>query len=203
MCSLSYDRLAFGMVSFDCTRRISAPVRIVLTCAMLMSAAISTAVFAQPRPLPSSATPQPSPEEKENIDFSTREHDTRTRLILKEEKKNYEEHVARAKEARQIASDLKAVYETRNLFSAEEQKKWERLEKLTRRIRNEAGGSEGPTDPRDVPASMDAAVIRIAEMADELCKEVEKTPRRVVSASVIEQANRLIVVIQFVRGPNR
>jgi hypothetical protein len=191
------------MIPLAGKRRISTPVRIVLTCAMLMSAAFSAAVFAQSRPLPPPATPRPSPEDKENIDFSTRADEARTRLILKEEKKNYEEHVARAKEARQIASDLKAVYETRSVFSSEEQKKWERLEKLTRRIRNEAGGADSHADPRDLPASIDAAVKRVAEMADELCKEVEKTPRRVISTSIIDQANRLIGVIQFVRGANR
>jgi hypothetical protein len=191
------------MIPLAGKRRISAPVRIVLTCAMLMSAAFSAGVFAQSRPQPPPDTPRPSPEDKENIDFSTRADEARTRLILKEQKKNYEEHVARAKEARQIASGLKAVYETRSVFSSEEQKKWERLEKLTRRIRNEAGGSDSNADPRDLPVSIDAAVKRVAEMADELCKEVEKTPRQVVSASVIDQANRLIGVIQFVRGTNR
>jgi hypothetical protein len=185
------------MISLADKGRVSARFRIMLTCAMLMSA-FSATVYAQ-----SSPAPQPSPEERKNVEFSTRENEARTRLILKEEKKHYEEHVGRAKEARQIASDLKAAYEARNVFSSEEQKKWERLEKLTRRIRNEAGGSDGHADPADVPASIEAAVKRVAEMADELCKEVEKTPRRIVSASIIEQANRLIGVIQFVRGSNR
>jgi hypothetical protein len=191
------------MISFAGKGRISAPVRMVLTCAMLMSAAFSAAVFAQTRPLPPPATPRPSPEDKENIEFSTRADEARTRLILKEEKKNYEEHVGRAKEARQIASDLKVAFETRSVFSTEEQKKWERLEKLIRRIRNEAGGSDGQADPRDIPASIEAAVKTVAEMTNELCKEVEKTPRRIVSASIIDQANQLIGVIQFVRDTNR
>lgn len=178
------------------------PVRMALICAMLVAVGCSAAVHAQARPI-AIPTPTPSREDRENIEFSTREHEVRTRLILKEEKKNYEEHVARAKEARQIASDLKAAYEMRSVFTAEEQKKWERLEKLTRRIRNEAGGSDAHADPRDVPESTEAAVKRVAEMADELCKEVENTPRRIVSASIIDQANRLISVIQFVRGTNR
>ena len=54
-----------------------------------------------------------------------------------------------------------------------------------------------------MPGSMEAAVKRVAEMADDLCKEVEKTPRRIVSASIIDRANRLIGVIQFVRDANR
>ena len=46
-----------------------------------------------------------------------------------------------------------------------------------------------------------AAKARALNMAKELCDEVEKTPRRVVSTSLIERANKLLAVIQFVRGP--
>ena len=40
-------------------------------------------------------------------------------------------------------------------------------------------------------------------MADDLRKEVEKTPRHVVSAAVIDQANKLIGLVQFVRNQTR
>ena len=46
---------------------------------------------------------------------------------------------------------------------------------------------------------MESAVKRIAELADDLRKQVEKTPRHVISASVIDQANKLLGLIQHVR----
>lgn len=137
----------------------------------------------------------------DDVDFGSRETDARTRLILKAEKKAYEEHVARAKEASDLAAELKTTYATRNVFNASDQKKLERLEKLTKRIRNEVGGSEMDANPRDVPNTVPDAINALADMAKELYDEVEKTPRRVVSASLIEQANKLLTVIQFVRGP--
>src|ERR1044072_896275 len=67
-----------------------------------------------------------------DVDFGSRETDARTRLILKAEKKAYEEHVARAKEASDLATELKTSYAAANTFTTADQKKLERLEKLTK-----------------------------------------------------------------------
>jgi hypothetical protein len=161
---------------------------------------LSAAAPAQTRN-PNIPNPQPTPEDKHGptIDFSSRVEEMRRILILKEEKKAYEANVARAKEAQQLAADLKSSYEVKDTFSAEDQKRLERLEKLTRRIRNEAGGSESEDDQKDLPSTLKAAVSSLADMAERLCKEVKKTPRKVLSANIIGQANKLIGVIRFVR----
>ena len=121
-------------------------------------------------------------------------------MMLKQEKKNHAEHVERAKEVRDLAGELQKTYEIARGFNAADYKKLERLEKLTRRIRNEVGGERTDADPNDLPQQKDDAVPMLAEMAKELCDAVEKTPRRVISASIIDQANKLIAVIQFLRG---
>src|SRR5262245_7660250 len=170
---------------------------------------VSGASFARGQSSPRSPIappPSPPPANKQDdhdndVDFGSRETDTRTRLILKAEKKAYEEHVARAKEASELAGQLKTSYAASNTFNAADQKKLERLEKLTKRIRNDVGGSEMQADPKDLPDTVGDGVNTLADMAKELYDEVEKTPRRVVSASLIEQANKLLAVIQFVRGP--
>ena len=121
-------------------------------------------------------------------------------MILKKEKKDYEEHVERAKEVRDAAAELQKIYETARSFNAADYKKLERLEKLTRRIRNEVGGEKTDADPKDLPQQKAEAVPLLAAMAKELCDEVEKTPRRVISASIIDQANKLIALIQYLRN---
>ena len=123
----------------------------------------------------------------------------RARSALKAEKKQYDENLARAREAAQIATQLVEAYESKKVFSSEDGKKLERLEKLTKKIRNEAGGSETDADVKDIPTLMEPAVKRIAELADDLRKLVEKTPRHVISASVIDQANKLLGLIQHLR----
>jgi hypothetical protein len=133
-------------------------------------------------------------------DFGSPESEMRARLILKAEKKQYDENVARAREASELATQLVGDYEARRVFNSDDGKKFERLEKLTKRIRNEAGGSETEPDAKDIPGALEAAVKQVAELADDLRKLVEKTPRHVVSASVINQANKLLGLIQHVRG---
>jgi hypothetical protein len=107
--------------------------------------------------------------------------------------------VARAREGSQLANQVVEAYEAKKMLGSEDGKKLERLEKLTKKIRNEAGGSETDPDVKDIPEVMAAAVKRVAELADGLRTLVEKTPRHVISASVIDQANKLLGLIQHVK----
>lgn len=176
--------------------------RFTMACALVLFAA--TCLSAQVLPNPTQPTPQPSPspmdKRNDGIEFGMRESETRKRMALKEEKKKYEEHVERAQEARDLAVELQRTFKIAHSFNAADYKKLERLEKLTRRVRNEVGGSQTDADPNELPRTQDDAVSLLADMAKELCDEVEKTPRRVVSASLIDQANKLIALIQYVRG---
>lgn len=174
--------------------------RVTLACALVLFTAMWLSAQAQTQS--TQPIPQPSPSERrsDGIGFGNRETDARTRMILKKEKKEYEEHVERAQEARDLATELHKTYEIAHSFNAADYKKLERLEKLTRRIRNEVGGSQTDADPKELPRTYEEAVSLLADMAKELCDEVEKTPRRVVSASIINQANKLIALIQYVRG---
>ena len=150
----------------------------------------------------SSIVPQDpgKPDKSEKPEFGSHESEMRARLILKEEKKRYDEHLDRAREVSQLATQLSESYQSHQTFIGEDNKKLERLEKLTKRIRNEAGGSESDADVKDIPHNMANAMKRTAEMAEDLRKLVEKTPRHVISAAVIDQANKLLGVIQYVRN---
>ncbi len=132
-------------------------------------------------------------------DFGSPESEMHARNILRAEKKQYDENLARAREASELATQLVSAYEARKVFNSDDGKKLERLEKLTKRIRNEAGGSESQPDTKDLPQAFGAIVKQVGELADGLRKLVEKTPRHVISASVIDQANKLLGLIQHVR----
>lgn len=151
---------------------------------------------------PSGSEPRSSDPDKPDSsfhDFGSVESEMRFRQLLKEEKKQYDENVARAREASELASQLVKAYEAKKVFNSEDGKKFERLEKLTKKIRNEAGGSDTDPDVKDIPGVMDAAIKRMAELADDMRKLVEKTPRHVISAAVIDQANKLLGLLQHVR----
>jgi hypothetical protein len=123
----------------------------------------------------------------------------KARSVLKAEKKQYDENVARARDASELGHQLSEAFEAKKMMGSDDVKKLDRLEKLTKKIRNEAGGSDTNPDVKDIPAIMAAAVKQIAELADDLRTLVEKTPRHVISASVIDQANKLLGLIQHVK----
>ena len=141
---------------------------------------------------------------KDDTRFGSPEAEMRSKLEIKEEKKKYDEHVARAKEVSQLASELATSFEAHQSLSSDDEKKLERVQKLTKRIRNDAGGAENNDDlAKDIPAGMDQTLKKISEMADELEKLVEGTPRNVISAAVIDQANKLLGILQHTRGTAR
>ena len=86
------------------------------------------------------------------------------------------------------------------LVSRDSEKKIERLEKLTRKIRGDAGGDDQEIELPNRPSDMPTAMCRLAEAAETLSKDVRNTPRQVVSASVIEHANVLLELIKIVRS---
>jgi len=178
-------------------------ISVLALCLML---AISAACYGQ-RAVPSSSPVpiQARDQDKEDggRDFGNPEAEMRAKLIIKAEKKDYEENVARAREVSDLAAQVFQTYQTANSIDPNDNKKLERLEKLTKRIRNEAGGSDSDEDVKDLPNRMGEAMKCIADFADELKKLVEKTPRHVVSAAVIDQANRLIGLVQYVRTRSR
>ena len=164
----------------------------------------SASAYGQLKPVPTPPRPEPpsvgpSKPDPASPDFGSPESEMKARRDLKAEKKEYDENVGRAREASQLATQLAEAYKAKQAFNSADGKKMERLEKLTKRIRNEAGGSETDADVKDIPTAMEAAVKRVAELADDLRKLVETTPRHVISASVIDEANKLLGLIQHVR----
>src|SRR2546425_2635198 len=177
---------------------------------MIASVALCLATVTQAQSSRPNGAPSPDPTaatlgktDSSDTNFGSPENEMRGKLLLKEEKKQYDENVARAREVSQLGSQVQESFAAKKLFNSDDGKKLERLEKLTRRIRNEAGGSESDAEVKDIPGELEGAVKRLADVADELYKLVEKTPRHVVSAAVINQANKLIGLVQRLRNAGR
>ena len=181
-------------------------VRIVMIASVaLFLATVTQAQSSRPNgvPSPDPTSTTPAKTDSSDTNFGSPENEMRGKLLLKEEKKQYDENLARAREVSQLGSQLNENFAAKKLFNSDDGKKLERLEKLTRRIRNEAGGSESDAEVKDIPGEIEAAVKRLADVADGLYKLVEKTPRHVVSAAVIDQANKLIGLVQRLRNASR
>jgi hypothetical protein len=177
---------------------------LVLLAVVLVFAAHAGSQTAKPFPPSDNSSKDSKDGSKDDTRFGSPEAEMRSKLEIKEEKRKYDEHVARAKEVSQLATQISTSYETSKTFSPDDQKKLERLQKLTKRIRNDAGGAENDDDlDKDIPAGMDQILKKVAEMAEELEKSVEGTPRNVISAAVIDQANKLLGMLQHIRGTAR
>lgn len=121
------------------------------------------------------------------------------RQDIKAAEKDYQENLERAREATQLSAEIHDAYLHNKAFGRIEVKKLERLEKITRKIRSEAGGSDGEVALESPPVQIEPALTRLAEISDKMRKGVEKTPRLVVSAAVIERANEMLEIIRYIR----
>ena len=132
-------------------------------------------------------------------DLGTPEDEMRARNEIKIAEKERTENLERAREAAQLGEEIREAFSRNKMLGPVDLKKLERLEKLARRIRSRAGGSDDDEPLNNVPTALETALARLADTSESLCKGVEKTPRMVISANVIERANELLEIIRFVR----
>ena len=158
---------------------------------------------AQPPPQRPAPTPPPGPVDgtfrnKNERPLTTFEEEIRAKRELKMAEKEHQENLDRAREIGEIGKELRESFKAKSTLDRECFKKIERLEKLTKKVRSEAGGEEEELTINR-PADLASAITQIAEASETLSKDVQNTPRRVVSASVIGNANVLLELIKIAR----
>jgi hypothetical protein len=170
----------------------------ILFCSSLAAAQVPSAS----RPSP---TPPPGPVDgtirgQDNSPLTTFEEELRAKRAIKIAEKEHEENLARAKEIAQIGKELNDSLKDKAVLDHDSVKKVERLEKLTKKVRGEAGGEDEEVEIPNRPSDLPATVKQIADASESLSKNVQDTPRQVVSASVICKANVLLELIKMVRN---
>jgi len=135
--------------------------------------------------------------------LSSFEEEIRAKREIKLAEKEHQDNLNRAREILQLGKELHDGLKTRSLLQRDDIKKVDRLEKLTKKVRGEAGGEDGEIHLVNRPVDLDSTVTRICEMTESLSKNVENTPRQVVSAVVIDNANVILELIRILRGFGR
>jgi hypothetical protein len=133
-------------------------------------------------------------------DFGSPEEEMLTRAAIRREEETHKEMVERADEAAQLGDELLASFKKNNSLTREDVKRLERLEKLARKIRSGAGGSDDEEALSNPPARVDGAVERLAKLTGDLKESVAKTSRLVISANVIERSNDVIELVRHIRA---
>ncbi|MDX6612006.1 MAG: hypothetical protein QOD75_1192 [Blastocatellia bacterium] len=123
----------------------------------------------------------------------------RAKRTLRLAEKEHLENLERARDVAKLSSEIKDAFAAANNLGPAEKKKLEKVEKLTRRVRSEAGGSDNEVTLDKYPVDLESALGRLADVSAEMRKEVEKTPRQVVSTSVIDRANQILEIVQYAR----
>lgn len=135
-----------------------------------------------------------------SIMTGTPEAEMLARREIKAAEKEKRENLQRAQEAAQLSAEINNAFIKNQSLSRTEFKKLERLGKLTRRIREYAGGTDGEVTIENVPHELKSALEKLTEHSEAMRKEVEKTPRQVISTAVIERTNELLEIIRYVRS---
>ena len=176
----------------------------VIGCALLVFSAIIVTAQVTPSTEPEKTPRPPRPQSplprRDETPLGSFEEELRAKRAIKLAEKEHEENLNRARQVAELAKQLQIRLKDKSAIDRDSVKKLERLEKLTKKIRSEAGGQDEEVKIVERPADITAAVDQLAESAESLAKEVQNTPRQVVSASVIGNANHLLELIKLLRG---
>ena len=163
----------------------------------------ASAALAQVPPQRPAPTPPPRPSDgpfkNDDTPLTTFEEEIRAKREIKIAEKEHQENLNRAREIGDLGKQLKEGFKNNASLDRDCFKKIERLEKLTKKVRSEAGGEDEEITITPRPTDLASAITQISEASETLSKDVQNTPRRVVSASVISNANVLLELIRVAR----
>jgi cob(I)alamin adenosyltransferase len=150
-------------------------------------------------PKPISRDPDKTGGDDRDGAFTGIEEEFKAKRAIKFADKEYQENLDRARDLSTLGAAIVTSFKQRNALVEEDLKKLEKVEKLARKIRSAAGGSEDDIKMEKPPTDIGAAVVMLGDLSHSLKEKVEKTPKHVVSTAVIDEANALLELVRIVR----
>ena len=173
---------------------------LILLCAGVAFSQTKVPPIQRPSPTPPPRAVDGTFKNPDDSPLTTFEEEMRAKREIKIAEKEHEENLHRAREIGDLGKQLKESFNGKSTLDRDCVKKIERLEKLTKKVRSEAGGEDEELTITPRPTDLPAAINRIAEASETLSKDVQNTPRRVVSTTVISNANVLLELIRVARS---
>ena len=131
--------------------------------------------------------------------FAAVEEEMRAKRAIQVVDKEYQENLERARDLSFLSTSLSASFKQKNTLDREDIKKLGKVEKLAKSIRNAAGGEGETIQLEKAPNDLASALNMLEDLSKSLKEKVEKTPKHVISAAVIDEANVLLELIRIVR----
>lgn len=149
----------------------------------------------------------------EQEDFPKGIKESLAKSRIEREKKDFEQLLQRGEEAAKLGDELGKSFAENKSLSAEDKSKLERLEKISKKIREELGGSSSSSNDDNAQAddktaafdesratSLPDAVNKLKNLSAKLAEELKKTSRYTVSAVAIQSSNAVLKIVRFIRG---
>ncbi len=121
------------------------------------------------------------------------------------EKKDFQELLERGDEAAKLSGELNKSFAENKRLTTDDFKKLERLEKLSKKIREELGASNSAGESLTADSddekisSMPDAVDKLKNVSQKLSDELKKTTRYIISAVAIQASNAVLKIVRFIR----
>ena len=160
-----------------------------IVCSAAMFLLATSVAWAQ------TAEPAAVPATEQNESF----RDTLVRMQIQREENDHKKLVSKAEQLREAAGSLAKDAEGGRLPRSTD-KKLKEIEKSARQIRSESGGANEDTPLESPPASLTEAVHQLDSLSERLNASMEKTSRRVVSATVVAEASEVIQLVKIIRS---
>ena len=150
-------------------------------------------------PRPDSIRADKSSPNDDGPPLTTMEEEMRAKRAIKYAEKEHKENLDRANEIAELGKGIAAAFTQKKALDREDLKRLDRLEKLTKKVRSEAGGEDTESQLDKTPSDLAATVCQIGDVSLSVSEKVKQTPRQVVSAEVIDEANALLQLIKLAR----
>jgi hypothetical protein len=186
------------MMSESTPQLLSRVTRLLFIACFLSAALVSAAAQSSQSPKPGVPDDQLFGEDRSRS-FAAVEEEMRAKRAIQVVDKEYQQNLDRARDLAFLGNSLAVSFKQKNTLDREDVKKLDRAEKLAKGIRHAAGGSDVTIQLEQAPNDLASALNRLEDLSKSLREKVEKTPKRVVSAAVIDEANVILELIRIAR----
>jgi hypothetical protein len=129
--------------------------------------------------------------------------ETREKMRIDQEKKDYQEMLDRGEQALKLSQDLEKAFEQRPSITRADIEKLDDLEKLVKKVRGEMGGNSDDNDDQadELPTkTVEDGIKALPVYAGKLVEELKKTSRFGISAAAIQSSNSVLRIVRFLKG---
>lgn len=160
---------------------------------------VATSASAQIRATSSNDDDDITGQSRRSSPLGSMEREITKRMEIERAENVYAENIVRARENARLVFEVRTAFLRARRIGREDLKKLERIEKLAKRVRSQAGGSDDDTMIEEIPRDIEVALKFLADASEQLNVSVEKTSRLVVSVEVIKLASIVVDTSHYIR----